>query len=255
MLLLENSKISASVYSSIITRLVSMIASRSGTVANKIFVISKHRLEEIKEKTSAIRNLVQEANGIEQMGTVHAEHTKGIIDAITATIDANELHVKQDRTIFRITLDDAVEVLKDLKVEDGDNGTKRVGTMLGKREYRDNDHGGNRNRSGRDKKQKTHIPSGQGPKAVSKCHNCKEPNHWYHDSECIYNVIKALMEGKEIPTEIVQKLSHTARNLFKDENGNFKSKVPVSELVEAIGSSNYNTKDVSNEKRSNSYFR
>ena len=262
MLLLENSKISASVYSSIITRLVSMIASRSGNAASKIFVISKDRLEAIKERAGAIRNQVQGVDSITQLESVRAEHTRAIIYAVTATIDANELHVKQDRTIFRITLDDAVEVLKDLKVEDGDDDVRRIGAMLGKRDFRDNDQEGNRGRnsyyaSGRDKKQKTHIPNGQGPKSVSRCHNCKEPNHWYRDPECIYNVIKALMEGKEIATDVVQKLSPTVRNLFKDENGNFKSKIPVSELVGSIGNGNGSSdlKDISNEKFSSSYFR
>ena len=169
-----------------------MISSRTGTVSNKIFVISKDRLEAIRETATAICNETREASDITQLEPAYGEHTSKTIDAVTATIDANELHVKQDRTVFRITLDDAVEVLKDLKVEDGEDDPKHIGAMLGKRDYRDGDNGWNRGKTGRDKRQKTHIPSGQGPKAVTRCHNCKEQNHWYRDPECIYNVIKAL---------------------------------------------------------------
>ena len=146
--------------------------------------------------------------------------------------------------------------MKDLKVEDGEDDQKHIGAMLGKRDYRDCDNRWNRGKNGRDKRQKTHIPSGQGPKAVTRCHNCKEQNHWYRDLECIYNVIKALMEGHEIPTEVVEKLSPATRNLFKDEKSNIKNKIPVSELIESMGNSNDNgKKDVSNEKYNNSYFR
>ena len=257
MLLLENSKISASVYSSIITRLVSMIAQRSGSSTNKIYVISKERLEAIKENAGAIRNLSEGLDGNVPHSTAHTEYTKEIISAVTSTIDANELHVKQDRTVFRISLDDAVEVLKDLKVEDGDDDLRRIGKMLGRRDFRDSDHTGNRNRYGREKRQKTHIPSGQGPKATTRCHNCKEQNHWYRDPECIYNVIKALMEGKDIANEVVQRLSPTVRDLLKDDNGNFKTKIPVSDLITSMENNHNNSdmKDVSNEKQSNSYFR
>ena len=168
--------------------------------------------------------------------------------------------VNQDRTIFRITLDDAVEVMKDLKVEDGEripDETRKSGSLLSRRDFRDNDQSSNRHNNGREKRQKTHIPTGQGPKAVSNCHNCREPNHWYRDPECIYNVIKDLISGREIPSDTVQKLSPTVRELFKDENGRYKSKVPVNQIVDVIGNKtgNIETNIVSNAKSNNSYFR
>ena len=257
MLLLENARIPASVYSSIITRLVSMITSRTDNSCNKIFVISKERLEAIRTTVLAMQKVVEEHQTTS--ATEHAEATNDIITAVTATIDANELHIKQDRTIFRITLDDAVEVLKDVKVEDeeiawDDSKNKRVNSLLGKREYYDGDQ--NRQRNNRDKRQKTYIPTGQGPKATSRCRGCKEFNHWYRDPECIYNVIKALMEGKEIATDVIQKLSPSVREVFKDENGSYKNKVPVSEIIGVIGDGNSNEeKENSNDKTSNSYFR
>ena len=64
------------------------------------------------------------------------------------------------------------------------------------------------------------------------------------------------MEGHEIPTEVVEKLSPATRNLFKDEKVNIKNNIPVNELIESMGNSNDNgKKDVSNEKYNNLYFR
>ena len=109
MMLLENARIPASVYSSVMRRLVSTITSRS-EATNKILVISKDRLTGIRDKA----NELQSTNSSED----YEATIKSTIDAVTATVNVNENHAKQDRTVFRITLDDAVEVLKDLKVED-----------------------------------------------------------------------------------------------------------------------------------------
>lgn len=55
---------------------------------------------------------------------------------ISNAIQSNERHKTEDRTLFRVTLEEAVEVLSDIKVDDDDN-SKRVGSMYGgKREYR-----------------------------------------------------------------------------------------------------------------------
>ena len=233
MMLLENARIPASVYSSVITRLVSMITSRS-QATNKIFIISKDRLIGIRDKANVLQST---DSSDEREATVMS-----IIDAVTATVNANELHVKQDRTVFRISLDDAVEVLKDLKVEDEDKvdgaygqREKRIGSMLGKRDFNQSEQQPNYQRYSHGKRQKSYIPSGQGPKAISRCRSCKEFNHWYKDPECIYNVIKRLMEGKDIDPEVVQKLSPQMRDMFKDENGNFKSRVPVNHIIGVIG--------------------
>ena len=219
--------------------------------------LSYNRLEAIKTKSIFMKNMVEENQS--PSATDHTNVAREVIAAVTATINANELHIKQDRTIFRITLDDAVEVLKDAKFEDEDTAcedskNKPSNSLLGKREYYENDH--NRNRDSRDKKQKSHIPCGQGPKATSRCRACKEFNHWYRDPECIYNVIKASMEGKETATDVIQKLSSSVREVFKDENGNYKNKVPVNAIIEVIGDSNNSiAKEDSNAKTSNSYFR
>lgn len=188
----------------------------------------------------------------------HSEQLKNIMDAITATIAASELHATQDRTIFRISLDDAVEVLKDLKVEDDEDATttKRIGKMLGKRDYDEQNQQGYRGKYGRDKRHKTYIPNGKGHKAMSTCRSCNEPNHWYLDPECIFNVIKALMEGKEIETDTIQKLAPATRELFKDQKGNILNKIPVSKLVNSVGNSNSSHHAIhdSNAKASASYF-
>ena len=66
----------------------------------------------------------------------HDSTIKYNIDAVAATVDANELHVNEDATVFFISLDDGVEVLK---VEDNDKADelygqkhKHVGSLLGK---------------------------------------------------------------------------------------------------------------------------
>ncbi len=255
MMLLENAKLPATVYSSIITRLVSTITSRADTAGNKIFVVSKDRLESIVRRTEIMQDLVQHHDATADFSIKHIEQSKSIVDAITATITANELHVTQDRTIFRITLDDAVEVLKDLKVEENEDtaDARHIGAMLGKRDFDDNTQQA-RGRFGRDKRQRTYIPHGQGPKAVSRCRGRNEPNHWYRDPECIYNVVKALMEGKEIPTETIQKLAPATRELFKDQNGNVVNKIPVSKLVDAVGTNDVTQNQASCTKANMSYF-
>ena len=103
--------------------------------------------------------------------------------------------------------------------------------MLGKREYHENGYNTNY------KKHKgTTIPSGQGPKSTTRCHNCKQPNHWYKDPECIYNVIKQLMQDKEIEVDVIQKLAPEIRNAFKDNSGNITTKPSVGNIVGVIGS-------------------
>lgn len=164
----------------------------------------------------------------------------------------------RNRTIFRITFDDAVEVLKHLKVEENDDNseTRRVGTMLAKREFSDNEQQGYRERYGRDKRQKTYISSGQGPKTISKCRSCNEPKHWYREPECIYNVMKARMDGEEVPFDTRQKLAPTTRHLFKDEHGNFQNKILASKLTNSIRDSNGNLhmNNGSSGKANNSYL-
>lgn len=236
-----------------------MISSRSDATS-KIFIISKDRLVGIRDRA----NELQFTDSLDVRKTT----VKAIIDAVTATVNANELHAKQDKTVFRFSLDDAVEVLKDLKVEDEDKtdeaygqSEKRIGSMMGKRDFSQSDQQPNYQRYSQGKKQKSYIPSGQGPKAISRCRSCNEFNYRYKDPECIYNVIKRLMEGKEIDSEVVQKLSPQVRDMFKDEHGNFKSRVLVNHIIGAIEEtkSNGNIKELDTPTghgtQKNSYFR
>lgn len=183
-----------------------MIASRSDTTSNKIFPISKNRLESIKTNTRDTQSLITKQASTTEFEPEHTPKKREIDNAVKATIDANELPVNQDRTVFGITLGDAVEVMKDLKVEDGEfhlDETWKVGSTLGRRYFRDKEHqkSDNRNKYGRDKRQMAHVPSGQGPKATTMCQNCSEPNHWYRNPECIYEVIKGLLTGREIASD------------------------------------------------------
>lgn len=122
MLLIENAKISVSVYSSRTIRLVSMISSRSDSTGNKIYVISMERLELITNMVVGIRALLQD-DVMSAASKEELDEQIKLIAAIKTTSEASEIHVKQDGTIFRITLDDAVEFLKVLKVS-GTEDTK-----------------------------------------------------------------------------------------------------------------------------------
>ncbi|PXF41056.1 hypothetical protein BWQ96_09221 [Gracilariopsis chorda] len=164
MLLLENAKIKASVYSSIIIRLVSTIALRSKISGNKIFVVSRKRLEALKINADNLLNILPNNGNLRKLEEKHTHEAKEIIEAVSATIDANERRVNQDRTILRITFDDAVELLKDLKFEDKektntDSDAISMGIMLGKREYNDHVRQGHCNNPNRDKKPKSYVPN------------------------------------------------------------------------------------------------
>jgi len=272
MLLLENAKIPASVYSTVVTQLVTTATTRTEIIPeSKICLISKDKLETILAKaTEAIsmyQNLTIDATATEkeptgQQSAYRAEVTS-IRQIVSNALKANERHEQEDRTTFRVTLSDAVEVLSDIKVQDNEQ-IKRYGSMLGKRDYidinqlRQQEQGyKGYTKYGKDKRQKQYIPNGQGPKAQSRCKACKEPNHWYKDPECIYNVIRALMENKDIEADIVQKLPINIRKLFEDQNGGYKKRVPVSNLIDAIGENKANNTD-SEDHPSNatkSYFR
>ena len=129
-----------------------------------------------------------------------------------------------------------------LKRVDGAYGQneKRIGSMLGKRDFNQGEYQPNHQGYSQEKRPKSYIPSEKGPKAISRCRNRKEFNHWYRDPECIYNVVKNLIEGREIDQEVVQKLSPQIRTMFKDENGNFKPRVPVNQTISAMGGNSIN---------------
>lgn len=102
-------------------------------------------------------------------------------------IKSNEGHEQEDRTSFRVTLDDAVQTLADMKMDDNTVRTKIeksniFSSMLGKRKFYDA-HGNNSH--ARNSRSRLRILNGEGPKAISKCRACGESNHWYRDPECI----------------------------------------------------------------------
>lgn len=103
-----------------------------------------------------MQDLAEQSEETPNFASSQVEQRRHITDIVASVVTANELHSKHSPTIFRITLDDAIEVLKELKVADSEDATnvKRVRTMLSKREF-DDEQRGNTQRSTRDKRQRT----------------------------------------------------------------------------------------------------
>lgn len=145
-----------------------MISSRSGATTNRIYVITKERLKTIKGNLIAIRALAEDGMTFATSKEYFDKQSKLITETIKTTTEANEIQMKQDRAISRITLDDAVEVQKNLKVSDTEETdshlNKKLGSLLGKSDYHDSEQHSQRQIGYRDKKQKSQIPSGRGPK-------------------------------------------------------------------------------------------
>lgn len=95
-----------------------------------------------------------------------------------------ECRGKGDMTSFRVTLDDAVDALTNVKVDDHamrsfDTAPRKVfGSGIGKRRFQEDYQGKGFPRNIRNK---SRIPNGEGPKASSKFRECGEPNRWYKD--------------------------------------------------------------------------
>lgn len=207
-------------------------------------MISKNTLEDIITKTAEADGT---SNGTEDEAATNTEgnnclrEIQAIRRLVQTAIDSNKGHEKEDRTRFRVTSDDAVEVLSDVKVDDSHITDaikpKAYGTMLTKRSYNDSNNGNSNNYPrgyDRDTRSKMRIPNGEGPKARSKCRACGEPNHWYKDPECIYNVMRNIVEGKEVTQDVVNKQNNEVQALFNKAN-NSRSKVAISDIVDVIG--------------------
>lgn len=106
---------------------------------NKSYLIGKDNLKAIMEKATAAAS-----SHATTLATVTATDSQTLVTPdscvteledikklIATASKANELHETEDRTTFRVTLDDAVEVLSDIKVED--ETVPRQATMLRKR--------------------------------------------------------------------------------------------------------------------------
>lgn len=252
MLLLENAKVPSSVYSTMITQMVASASNPHKTADNTIYVISKNTLHAKLSKA----NLLLEPEGSSSSPDSAARDMK---DLITTAINSNERHSQEDHTSFRVTLDNAVEVLTDIKVDDadaktGNPKTKSLDSLPGKRRYPEGNERQDEHRPfSRYPRNKGRIPYGQGPKAESNCRACNRPNHWYKDPECLLNVMRSIMQGKDIESDIVAKLPEDARAIFKNAEAN-KKKVTISDIAEVIGNSPGDHK-AQTAKPSNSCFR
>lgn len=170
MLRLENANIPASVHSTVVTQMVSNATNRNLDPVDKIYLISKATLEYMIEKADSL--------AFADIDTSE-EIANSIKNLALRAIKTNERHVQEDRTSFRVALDEAVHTLADMKVDDNTVSTKIeksniVFSMLGKRKSYDG-HGNNSHV--RNSRSKLRVPNGEGPKAMSKCRACGQSNH------------------------------------------------------------------------------
>lgn len=188
------------------------------------------------------------------------ENANSINSLASKAIKNCEHDEKEDRTSFRVTLDDAVDTLADVKVDEFARKVtaefqkpKPFGSMMAKRNFQDAFPAKGYSRFNRNKNR---IPQGKGPKATSKFRACGEPNHWYKDPECIYKVMRSLVEGKEVDRRVIYNQSNEVQSIF-NEARNSNGKVEINAIVEVIGDAKMskpgNSQNIAN--ASKSYFR
>lgn len=242
----------------------------------KIYVIGKSTLEAIVSKAENAMMDLEGEEGDAVGAVANAQETSNVSSVLTTlrgaknlaadVLRSNKRHEKEDR----VPMEDAVEVLCDIKAYDVDDkkssdiplNQRFQGTMLGKRSYDQSAGYSKGGGSMPDKRHKSKIPIGQGPKAKSRCRSCNQPGHWWKDEVCIYNVIRALVDGKEIPQDVTDKLQPEIRELFrKATEGGSGKRVNISDIVEVIGSkdgpsnSKRGSDNGSDKQVANSYFR
>lgn len=116
MLLLEYARITSYVYSAVVTQLVSSSTFSNDDGGDKIYLISKSALKAMMSKTTT----AEEAQGTtEDTGNDHSPlanttcltEIQAIKNMIRSAICAEKRHAKEDRSSFRVTLDDSVRGL------------------------------------------------------------------------------------------------------------------------------------------------
>ena len=184
MLLLENSNIPSSVYSFIVTQVVSKANERGNKDEDDICLVTKTALQAISESANeTVGNYVTwRSTPTPQLPKADSDRIffgiESVKDEINKIIQQNNRISTVDRSRFSITLEDAVGSFCDIKVDDADttssSGPSRVmqGSLLGKR-FQPYSNGGSC------KSAKTHIPIGTGPKTYSKCRSCDQLGHWW----------------------------------------------------------------------------
>ena len=110
MLLIENCKLPADVYSSVVTRLVALVTQRATEPVNKIYVISKERLDFIQCEADKIRS---------QQTPIKSEDHRHAAEAIIATaentVKSNQAHEKKTGKLLRfasLTPSSSLQTLK-----------------------------------------------------------------------------------------------------------------------------------------------
>ena len=116
MLLLENFNIPASVYSTVVTQLVSKASAQVSKPHQKIYLISRGVLDSVVRETLKLKVMYetdQTNDDIDHAAVALASLSKtaSISRLVQNAIKNNERHEKEGRTTFRVTLDDAVETL------------------------------------------------------------------------------------------------------------------------------------------------
>ena len=202
MSILENANIPASVYSWIITQLVSKAKERSQD-KDDIMLVAREHIENIKDDIQDLLEAYQNFKSSENL-TIYNDENDIIMPVINRlqrkvgkTWKINNERDTKDRSNLRITLEDAVDALCEVKIElDTEKGNiddiRITGTMLGKRSFGNMTERYDSKKKADDEiyRKRVYIPVGEGPKATSRCRNCKKVGHWWKDPECIYNKIR-----------------------------------------------------------------
>ena len=226
--------------------------------ADRIHLISRRTLDSIVDKASSIEAKLQ---GTGQEGDDHERYRTTFIGAVQSikmlavkAIKNNERHEKEYRSSFRVTLDDAVETLSDVRIEDSatfssSDKPKAFGAMMGKLKFYEEQN--NSNAYPRQNRMESRIPSGEGPKDNSKCKACGERNHWYRDPERVFNVMRTVMQGKDVHPDVIKNLSPSIRN---EKAKDWSAKVHVADIMRNIGEDSA-VKPGDDTKANKSYFR
>lgn len=111
MLLLENGKLTADVYRSVVTKFLALVNQRTNMPVNTTYAIRKEHLDLIHYEADMIWSQ-QTQNTAED----HHHAAEPIIATTESTVTANHVHHKNDNSIFKGRLADAFFVLSDLKV-------------------------------------------------------------------------------------------------------------------------------------------
>lgn len=209
MILLENSRLPPSVYSTVATQLLSSTTTRGNLDDQKIYVASKNAIEVILQKICrAESHLSRESLTNDDENDYQAlcsQELSSIKSPVKYIAKQNEIHDREDRKSFRVTLDDAVEALADVITDDLDRNldSRTKSTIMGKRRHPEDSILSRLGSDPKNRRIKNYCNGGRDPKVGSSCLACGKKGHWRWDDECIFNIIQNVAKGRQIDQRMI----------------------------------------------------